>query len=162
MSLTIRPLSNALGIAVEGANLSKPVPPGDLARIKRALIDHLVMVVRDQSLDPVQLLAAVRPFGETMEQHLSDTLMQDHPEIAVLDSRKMPPDKQGRVIPFGAREWHTDPTNHARPPKYTALYGVKLPTEGGDTSFANMHTAYTELPAAERKSLEELETVNKL
>ena len=162
MSLTITPLSNALGIEVEGANLSKPVPPGDLARIKQALIDHLVMVVRDQSLDPVQLLAAVRLFGETMEQHLSDTLMQDHPEIAVLDSRKMPPDKQGRVIPFGARDWHTDHTNHERPPKYTALYAVKLPAEGGDTSFANMHTAYTELPADERKSLEELETVNKI
>ena len=103
MNLTITPLSNALGVAVEGADLSKPVPPGDLARIKQALIDHLVMVVRDQSLGPVQLLAAVRLFGETMEQHLSDTLMQDHPEIAVLDSRKMPPDKQGRVIPFGAR-----------------------------------------------------------
>ena len=59
-----------------------------------------------------KLLAALRRFGETMEQHLTDVLMETHPEIAVLDSRAMPPDKQGKIIPFGARAWHTDHTNH--------------------------------------------------
>lgn len=162
MSLTITPLAESIGVEIVGADLSKPVPPGDLARIKQALLDHLVMVVRDQSLDPAQLLAAVRLFGDTMEQHLTDTLMEDHPEIAVLDSRKMPPDKQGRVIPFGARSWHTDHTNHERPPKYTALYAVKLPSTGGDTSFANMNTAYTCLPKEEQTVLAELQTVNKI
>jgi len=162
MAVSITPLSENIGAEVTGVDFSQPLPAADLADIKQALLDHLVMVVRDQSLDPKQLLAAARLFGETMEQHLTDTLMDGHPEIAVLDSSKMPPDKQGRVIPFGARTWHTDHTNHEHPPKYTALYAINLPASGGDTSFANMNFGYTALPREEQASLLDLQTVNKI
>ena len=162
MAVSITPLSENIGVEVTGVDFSQPLPAADLADIKQALLDHLVMVVRDQSLDPKQLLAAVRLFGETMEQHLTDTLMDEHPEIAVLDSSKMPPDKQGRVIPFGARTWHTDHTNHEPPPKYTALYAINLPASGGDTSFANMNFGYTALPQEEQAALLDLQTVNKI
>lgn len=162
MAVSITPLSENIGVEVTGVDFSQPLPAADLADIKQALLDHLVMVVRDQSLDPKQLLGAVRLFGETMEQHLTDTLMDRHPEIAVLDSSKMPPDKQGRVIPFGARTWHTDHTNHEHPPKYTALYAINLPASGGDTSFANMNFGYTALPREEQASLLDLQTVNKI
>lgn len=162
MAVSITPLSENIGVEVTGVDFSQPLPAAELAEIKQALLDHLVMVVRDQSLDPKQLLAAVRLFGETMEQHLTDTLMDEHPEIAVLDSSKMPPDKQGRVIPFGARTWHTDHTNHERPPKYTALYAINLPASGGDTSFANMNFGYTALPQEEQAALLDLQTVNKI
>ena len=162
MAVSITLLSENIGAEVTGVDFSQPLPAADLADIKQALLDHLVMVVRDQSLDPKQLLAAARLFGETMEQHLTDTLMDGHPEIAVLDSSKMPPDKQGRVIPFGARTWHTDHTNHEHPPKYTALYAINLPASGGDTSFANMNFGYTALPREEQASLLDLQTVNKI
>ena len=94
MAVSIKPLSAKIGAEASGADFSHPVPPADLANIKQGLLHHLVMVIRNQSLNPEQLLAAVRLFGETMEQHLPDTLMRKHPEIAVLDSSKMPPDKQ--------------------------------------------------------------------
>ena len=162
MSVTVNPLSDSIGAEVHGADLSEPTSLGDLAIIKQALINNLVLVIRNQKLDPSGLLSAVRLFGETMEQHLTGTLMKDHPEIAVLDSRKMPPDNEGRVIPFGGRDWHTDHTNHERPPKYTALYAVKLPSKGGDTSFANMQVAYNSIDTEERFELGELRTVNKI
>ncbi len=162
MAVSITPLSENIGAEVTGVDFSQPLPAADLADIEQALLDYLVVVVRDQSLDPKQLLAATRLFGETMEQHLTDTLMDGHPEIAVLDSSKMPPDKQGRVIPFGARTWHTDHTNHEHPPKYTTLYAINLPASGGDTSFANMNFGYTALPREEQASLLDLQTVNKI
>ena len=162
MAVSITPLSENIGAEVTGVDFSQPLPAADLADIEQALLDHLVVVVRDQSLDPKQLLAAARLFGETMEQHLTDTLMDGHPEIAVLDSSKMPPDKQGRVIPFGARTWHTDHTKHEHPPKYTALYAINLPASGGDTSFANMNFGYTALPREEQAALLDLQTVNKI
>ena len=163
MALTITPLSETIGAEIVGADFSQPIMSReDVTIIQQALINHLVIVIRDQSLDPRQLLIALRLFGDTMEQHLTDTLLETHPEIAVLDSRAMPPDKQGRIIPFGGRDWHTDHTNHPRPPKYTALYAIKLPSSGGDTSFANMHVAYTSLTEAERGKLNGLQTVNKI
>jgi len=162
VTVSIKPLSDALGVEVTGVDLSRPVDPDDLAAMKRAHADHLVMVVRGQKLTPEQYLTAARLFGDTMPQHLSDMLMDEHPEIAVLDSRKTIAGPDGIKAATGSRAWHTDHTNHARPPKTTVLYALSLPSSGGDTGFANMQEAYAALPEPERKALAALKTVNKI
>ena len=113
MVLSITPLSDHVGAEVTGIDLSEPVTEADRIAMEQAMTDDLLLVVRDQALAPAQLLAALRLFGETMEQHLSDMLMEDHPEIAVLDSRTSPKDNEGNAHPLGSRDWHTDHTNHA-------------------------------------------------
>ncbi len=162
MGISINPLSNAIGSEIFGADLSQQVSSEDFSAIHSAMKKSLVVVFRGQKLEPNNLLSAVRLFGDTMEQHLTDTLMEGHPEIAVLDSREMPPDREGKIIPFGGRDWHTDHTNHEIPPKFTALYAIKLPASGGDTSFANMHLAFDSLASSEKIKLSSLETVNKI
>jgi alpha-ketoglutarate-dependent taurine dioxygenase len=162
MTCTITPLSDALGVEVTGVDLSGPVSREDVAAMEQALDAHLVMVVRDQHLTPAQYVAATRLFGDTMPQHLTDMLMKDHPEIAVLNSAETKTAPDGTFAPVGAREWHTDHTNHERPPKYTALYGVKLPKSGGDTGFANMQRAYEKLPADKQADLARHTVVTKI
>ncbi|MGI9385055.1 MAG: TauD/TfdA dioxygenase family protein [Methyloligellaceae bacterium] len=163
MPLSITPLSRCLGAEVTGVDLSKPMAAADVAAIEDALTTHLLVVIRDQTLDPERLLTALRLFGDTMHQHLSDMLMEAHPEIAVLDSRTSPVEADGMAVPLGSRDWHTDHTNHARPPNFTGLYAVALPRSGGgDTSFANMHAAYDALPARFRAELDTLRTHNKI
>lgn len=162
MAFAMHPLADALGIEITGIDLSRPVSPSDRDAMRGALDDHLLMVVRDQKLDPAQYLAAVRLFGDTMEQHLSDMLMDAYPEIAVLDSRETPRGPDGRAAALGSRDWHTDHTNHARPPKITVLHAISLPREGGATEFANMQRAYAALPEATRAELAALKTVNKI
>ena len=153
-------LSPALGVEAVGIDLAGPVAADDLSALQKALDEHLVMVVRGQNLTPEQYLDAARLFGDLMPQHLTKILMPEHPEIAVLDSRQSDKDKEGKAIPTGSRAWHTDHTNHARPPKVTMLYAVKLPSKGGDTSFANMQAAYAGLPAEEQAKLAPMVTVN--
>jgi taurine dioxygenase len=162
MPLKLTPLSDALGIEATGIDLSQPVAQADVDAMERALDEHLLLVVRDQSLTPEQYLAAAHLFGKIMPQHLTAMLMKDHPEIAVLDSTKTRPGPDGAVIPVGAREWHTDHTNHKRPPKYTALYGVKLPKSGGDTGFANMQLAYDGLSDTLKTDLAKHTVVTKI
>jgi len=162
LSLSLKPLADALGVEVRGIDLSEPVPNEVVETLKQSLRDRLVLVVRDQNLSAEQYLSAVRLFGETMEQHLSDLLMEDHPEIAVLDSRQSPMGDDGRGIPLGSKDWHTDHTNHAKPPKMTAMYSLALPRSGGDTGFANMHLAYEALSKAEKAQLDPLKTVNRI
>ena len=162
MSLSIRPLAQALGVEVEGVDFTSPLPEADARLMKQALADRFVMVVRDQHLSASQYLAAVRLFGETMEQHLSDLLMKQHPEIAVLDSRRSEVGADGRGIPLGSKDWHTDHTNHPKPPKMTAMYAIALPKSGGDTGFANMHMAYDALSEAEKQQFSGLKTVNRI
>lgn len=162
MSLSLKPLNYALGVEVRGIDLSGPVSDSDVEALKEALQEHLVMVVREQHLSPAQYLSAVRLFGETMEQHLSDLLMEEHPEIAVLDSLESPVGQDGRSVPLGSKDWHTDHTNHPKPPKMTAMYALELPKSGGDTGFANMHLAYDGLSEDERDELDGLITINQI
>ena len=136
MGIAVSPLSDHVGAAVTGVDLSKPVAKADVVVMEKALTEHLLIVVKDQNLTPAQLLVAMRLFGDTMEQHLSEMLMDDHPEIAVLDSRTSPVDADGQAMPLGSRDWHTDHTNHVRPPKMTALYAVALPKSGGWSGMA--------------------------
>ena len=161
-TLAITPLSDALGAEVTGIDMREPVDKADVAKMEQALTERLVLVIRDQKFSPDQYLAALRLFGNTMHQHLTGLLMKDHPEIAVLDSRRTKTAPDGVYAPIGSRDWHTDHTNHARPPKITALYAVKLPKSGGDTGFANMQRAYDSLPAEERDALGKLKTVSKI
>ena len=106
----MKPLADALGIKATGVDLSSSVSEEIVEALKDALRDNLLLVVRDQHLSAAQYLAAVRLFGETMEQHLSDLLMEEHPEIAVLDSRNSLVGNDGRGIPLGSKDWHTDHT----------------------------------------------------
>ena len=87
MDVTINPLSKAIGAEILGVDLSGNVDSEDLFHINLAMQKSLVLVFRNQKLEPNNLLSAVRLFGDTMEQHLTDTLMESHPEIALLASR---------------------------------------------------------------------------
>ncbi len=163
MSVTLTPLAGTFGVEATGADLSRPVADADAEAMREALREHLVLVVRDQDLSPAGYVEAMKIFGRPMRQHLSKLLMPDHPEIAVLDSRVANTTRDdGKVMPIGSRDWHTDHTNHPRPPKMTVLYAVKLPSSGGDTGFANMQAAYAALPADEQAELAKMKTVNSI
>lgn len=162
MAMVVEPLSNALGAAITGVDLNDPAP-GDIAAIEQALADHLVVAVRDQTLTADGLIAVARRFGDISPQHMTDLMMRDHPEICVIDSRKVDIGDDGRPKLVGSDCWHTDHTNYKKPPKYTFLYAVQLPPSGGgDTGFANMQKAFDRLDAAEQERLLGMRTINAL
>jgi taurine dioxygenase len=163
MAVQILTLSNALGVEARGIDLTNGFTIEEEDILRRAISDHLVLVIRDQKLTPSQYLSAIQIFGQTMEQQLSAFLMQDYPEIAVLNSLNSEVDESGNLFPVGSRAWHTDHTNHAAPPKMTVLHAIQLPKSGGgDTGFANMQKAYDALPKTRCDELGSLQTVNKI
>src|SRR2546422_2933407 len=60
--LEIRPLHPSLGAEIIGVDLGKPVDVTTRQALSRALADHLALVFRDQTLTPVQYLAAASVF----------------------------------------------------------------------------------------------------
>ncbi|HAA94015.1 MAG TPA: hypothetical protein DCE33_16325, partial [Rhodospirillaceae bacterium] len=131
MTLSMKPLADSIGVEVEDLDMSVPVGEEVASALRAALSEHLLVVIRGQNLTSAQYLAAVDVFGTPMRQHMSSVLMDDHPEIAVLDSRKAPKRDDGTVNAVGSVIWHTDHTNHERPPATTCLYAVAMPTTGG-------------------------------
>lgn len=161
MELAINPLSDALGAEITGINLNDP-EEGIIDAIKDAVHEHLVVVIRNQSMTPAQYASAASRFGTMAEQHMSDLMMKDQPRICRLDSSIVPLDENGKPKLIGSGNWHTDHTNFKRPPKYTILYAEKLPRKGGDTGFANMQKAFESLSENEQAKLLQLKTANAL
>jgi len=143
--MEIRRLTDHAGAEAVGIDLSRPVSAETQAELNRAFVDHGVLVVRDQSLDPAQVLAAVQLFGSVFHQHNTRFAIPECPQIHYISNQDRYPDGR-RYIP--GEGWHTDHSNDAKPPKATVLHAVRLPDQGGDTQFANMAAAYAALPAA--------------
>jgi taurine dioxygenase len=150
-SIQIRPITLAIGAEVTGVDLRQPLTDTDVACLRRALLDHLVLFFRDQDVDDDQQLEFALRFGP---MHVSplQTVHQDAPEIVVLD--------QIHPVGEGADEWHSDNTFLADPPMGSILRAVQLPDLGGDTCFASMYAAYEALSPAMRALVDGLRAVH--
>ena len=155
--MKVTPLSEHIGAAVTGIDLREPVDEETRRQLNAAVVQHVALVVRDQDFTPEQYLAAVSLFGEPMEQHFTQYALPGCPLVHEVSNRHT--DKSGKRVKHGAG-WHTDHTNHVRPPKYTSLYAVALPSSGGDTAVVNMRAGYEALPEATRRKIRDLKTVN--
>lgn len=148
---TLMPLHESLGLAVIGVDLGQPIDPETGEHLSRLLAQHLVLVFPSQSLTPEQYLAAASAFGPPMPQHYSLHNMPGYPDIGLVRHRNA--ERTTEV-------WYTEHTDRERPPAATMLYGVEIPSSGGDISIADMRAAYWALPEDERRHLETLRTVN--
>src|SRR3546814_6157769 len=64
-----------------------------------------------------------------------------------LETKKSTGEVNQAVFKRGDR-WHTDGPWDQEICKATQLYGLEIPSQGGDTLFTNMQTTYEALPAA--------------
>ena len=155
--MIISKLSDHTGAEVTGVDLTKPVDAETRAHLNKAFVDHSVLVVRDQRMDPHRMLAAVQLFGDVFIQHNTRFALPECPQIHYISNQDKFPDGT-RYIP--GEGYHTDHSNDARPPKATVLHAVTLPDHGGDTQYVNMHQAYETLPAAIREKIADLQAIH--
>jgi taurine dioxygenase len=144
-ALHIRPLSPTLGAEVRGLDLSRPLSPDDFAQLHAAHLQHHVLVLRDQRITPTQQVAFGRRFGPLQVHVLSSFQLAGFPEVMIVSNIK----ENGQPIGLGdaGAFWHSDLSYKERPALGTMLHAQELPSEGGDTLFANQHAAYDALPS---------------
>jgi Probable taurine catabolism dioxygenase len=145
----IRPFSGAVGAEIIGLDLAKPVSAEDFTRIHRAHLDHHVLVFRDQRISPEQQIAFSRRFGELQIHVLKQFLLTGHPEILIVSNIV----EHGQNIGLGdaGKFWHSDLSYKELPSLGSMLHAQELPSEGGDTLFADMHKAWDAVPEALRR-----------
>lgn len=148
---SINPLGETFGAEVVGLDLRAPMDAETATEINQALLDNVVLVIRDQDLTAQQFRDGLANFGEPMLQHRERFRLPECPDVSrIVNRENMRP----------AAMWHSDHTNHERPPKATVLYARKLPAEGGDTCFANMYDGLANLSAEARARVESMTTFN--
>ena len=108
-----KPIAGACGAEVIGVDLGGDLGDGQLKSIRSALLEHLVIFFRDQSLNAEQLMRFGRHFGELI---VHPNLQAEGPFPEVIDVRREPEDEA--II--GA-EWHTDTTCLRAPPMGAVL-----------------------------------------
>jgi len=150
-------LGEHIGAEVTGIDLRKPVDAETRRALNAAVVENVALVIRGQEFTPEQYLAAVSLFGEPMEQHFTQYALPGCPLVHEVSNRHK--DKTGKQVKHGAG-WHTDHTNHVRPPKYTCLYAVALPSAGGATAVVNMRAGYQALPETLKQQIQGMKTVN--
>ena len=151
----VRALPAAVGAEVLGLDLSRPISSADFARLHQAHLQHHVLVFRDQRITPQQQIDFSRRFGPLQIHVLKSFQLAGHPEIMIVSNIK----ENG--VPIGLGDagvfWHSDLSYVEKPSLGSMLHAQELPSEGGDTLFANQHTAYEALPEALKARLEGLQ-----
>jgi taurine dioxygenase len=144
-------LGTHLGAQIHGLDLRRDMNPETARAFEAALIEHKVLVLRNQPLTTAEHVAVSRLFGE-LEVHPMRP-QGEFPEILVLDNHKDNPVLSTDV-------WHSDTTFRKNPTKYTILRCQIMPKVGGDTLWADMTAAYDALSAPFKAMLDRLTAVH--
>ena len=162
-SLSVRPLSPALGAEIVGVDLGKPLDEATVAAIKAAWNEHLVLLFRGQTLSEDDQVRFARHFGELQQRPRPKDLRAEakvkNPEVMLVSNIR----ENGKPIgslPDGEMQFHSDMCYIPTPPKGTFLYAIEIPSEGGDTLFLNMYKAYETLAPEVKARLKGRTAVN--
>ena len=163
IQLEVRPLGPGIGADVVGVNLAS-LDDAEFAAIERAWHEHLVLRFRGQSLSDAELMDFSRRFGELdrVPIRAAGVLANDDPRTAVapeareyvniISNVRVDGEPIGGLGNYEAH-WHTDMSYNDLPPMASVLYGIEVPPEGGNTSFANMYAAYDTLDPATKQRI---------
>lgn len=145
--MQINKLSDILGAEITGVDLSRPMDEPTTDAVRQALLDHQVLIIRDQTLTPDQQVAFSQNFG-TLEVPANAQHTTEETELVMILSNEIRPDGTAVGVVDGGDFWHSDSSHIAVPSKITILQSVKNPARGGDTEFCNMYAVYESLPDA--------------
>ncbi len=150
--IDVRPYAGACGAEIFGIDISKPVPIAVIDEVKTAYLDHMVIFLRDQKIEPEGLKNFGSHFG-SFHIHPFVGSLEGHPEIMMVV--KNPEDKYN----FSGT-WHSDVTFDVTPPLGSILCAMDVPDYGGNTLFANQYLAYEMLSDVYKKMLSNMNAIH--
>ncbi|UXY15501.1 TauD/TfdA family dioxygenase [Chitiniphilus purpureus] len=149
--VSVHPVAGRIGAEIRGIRLAPDLPEATRAFIRAAWLKYKVVFFRGQDhLDDARQEALVTLFGDQAVPHPTARIKDGTAYVLELDSRH-----GGR-----ANSWHTDVTFVDAYPQASILRGVVIPEAGGDTVWANTHTAYTDLSPELRELVDRLWAVH--
>jgi alpha-ketoglutarate-dependent taurine dioxygenase len=158
MAIEIVPSPTPLGAEIRGVDIAAGLSDAEFARIRDAVHDRSVVVIRDQKLSPEQQIGFSRHFGPLEPHVLPKYLVPGYNDLLCISNIL---DDAGQPIGLtdAGRVWHTDGHFDERPNMYSMLYALEIPrdVEGeplGSTWFVSTAVAYDRLSADMKAHLE--------
>ena len=147
----------SLGGEIVGLDISKKLTHDQINFINESWNERLVLVFKKQNLDDPKLIDFSKNFGELDPPGPNPygiTFLPEFPEINVISNVK---NEQGTPLGNlgdGEAVWHADMTYLELPPKAGILYALEVPENQGNTHFANMTLAYSDLSDAIKEKID--------
>src|SRR5206468_11173794 len=110
-----------IGVVVRGVDL-RNVDGATVAAIRRVLIDRKVVFFPGQDLEPAQLVAFGRCFGELTPAHPVMPGLEGQPEVLEVDATRSRQNARYRDE-YENDTWHADVTFMPTPPLGSLLHG---------------------------------------
>jgi taurine dioxygenase len=170
-ALKVAPVTPLIGAEVSGVDLREPLNGETVAQLRAALLQHKVLIFRDQPIDAEQQVRFSRYFGPVTPAHPITNGLPELPELKVnnLQTSRQEYAALGVTVntplyvPRQRRTrtgWHIDITFVANPAAISLLRGVEIPAFGGDTLFANLEALYESLSPSLRAFLDTLQAIH--
>jgi taurine dioxygenase len=143
-----------LGAEISGVDLRQPLADEAFRAIEAALVEHELIIFRNQEITSEHLMDFGRRFGE-LTVHPFSPNEEAAPQLIKFRNDETNP-------PFGTDVWHSDETFRAEPPMATVLCAKEVPAVGGDTMFVSMTAAFDGLSGRMQQLISGLEAVHDL
>ncbi|MEY2398759.1 MAG: taurine dioxygenase, partial [Actinomycetota bacterium] len=136
-------VTGVIGAEVSDLDLAKELTAGAVDAVVAELVDaldrHLVVVIPEQHLSPGEQTEFTHHFGLPSETPFVKT-MDEFPEVI----KVLKEADEGAAFNFGGA-WHSDFSFLERPPSYTLLHAIDVPSCGGDTVWTSNIAALDQL-----------------
>jgi taurine dioxygenase len=153
-----RPLSPAIGAEIIGVDLSKPLSDELFVKILNVWHQSLVILLRDQHLTEDDQVRFGERFGPPAVSH-TRRFITKNPAVMLISNVR----ENGQLIgalPDGEMHFHSDQCHQERPAMASMLYALEVPSEGGNTLFANAYLAYETLPTSVKAKIDGRKALN--
>lgn len=149
MTLTVTPSGAACGATITGVDLTQELSDDLVAEIRAHWLEYKIVAFPNQPLAPEDLERFAEYFGDIGEDPFFGHI-EGYPNICAIQRNA---DEKTTIF---AEFFHTDWSFMPVPPAATALFGITIPPEGGDTLFADQVKAFEEMPDDLREKFENL------
>ena len=156
-SVRVEPLDSTLGATVRGVDLGMPLGDEEFEEVHAAWLEHGVLVFPGQFLDDESHKGFSLRFGRlerVITRREGSTEVISNLSNVRGDGSLIPPDGSRALFLKGNSYWHTDSSFKRVPAKASLLSARQVPTEGGETEFADMRAAWDRLDPRMQARLE--------
>ena len=155
--IEVIPLSAHVGAEVRGVDVSREFASATKDELYAAWLKHLVLVIRDQKLSADDQRRFTSLFGEIQPPRSRPG--QRDPNNPVMWIANATIDGQRGELPEGDMQFHSDQCYYENPAKGAVLYGMEIPSKGGNTLFASTYAAFDSLPPGLRERVERMQVL---
>ncbi|HTN14492.1 MAG TPA: TauD/TfdA family dioxygenase [Sphingomonadaceae bacterium] len=168
MGLQVKPILPKFGAECSDLDITRPLSADELKEVTDAMDKYGVCVFRDTGLSDEQHVEFSRNFGYLERVPAREGMKMRLPFRELFDASNLnlegaiTRDQAAIQYRKGDRLWHTDSAFMEKRTSYSLLLAHQVPSEGGETWFADTRTAYDDLPEDMKEFLEGKVGINSL